>query len=89
MELSYGRLPLQNEVNVSAPIWMYFKCGGCSKVRKTQIRVEKITVCGSCSHKQTVTRNDRLIGAHSEVTGKPFQGERNRVNGRFIKFKES
>jgi hypothetical protein len=71
---------------MSAPVWMYFKCGGCNKVRKTQIQVEKITVCGSCNHKQTVTRNDRITGINSETTGKPFQGECNRVNGRFVKF---
>lgn len=45
-----------------APVWMYFKCGGCGKVRKTQIREEKITVCSKCNHKQTVTRKDRLLG---------------------------
>jgi len=75
---------------MTAPILMYFECGGCSKVRKTQIKVEKITVCGSCGHKQTITLNDRLIGHNSCSTGKPFQSERirNKVNGRFIKFTE-
>lgn len=59
-------------------VFIHFNCGGCNKVRKTRIGTEKITICGSCGHKQTITRNDRLIG-HNNYNSKELKHEREKT----------
>jgi DNA-directed RNA polymerase subunit M/transcription elongation factor TFIIS len=64
-------------------VWMYFHCSDCNAIRKTKIQIEKLTVCSKCGNKQTVTRNDRIVGMNNNITNKPYTERKRNSKGQF------